>query len=547
MNTSKTKGEPSENTFRKTNKRKSNNRKKPYSKGSRETTRNAGPEKRPEWLRGAEKVQVSDYTNDIEFYNANPLMLNAVANLPAAPGQGYHISTASYGAYGAATNPVTPGFINYLFVSGPGYCDPASSEITPIENVATNLFTKLRMNKNGTAPYTKADLIMYIQFMDELYTRYYELRRAVGCYNIPHPINNYVPDDFIHALGIPGSISAANIASVVARLNYLSTMINQWPIPTAFKTVQRHADMVSAIYVDHEDARAQYFAFSTKGYRNWVDTAETGTVLAFTAWGASDPLMSRLNYLEQAFNTFSNSESAALIRADILTAYAGKGSYQTAPIDTNYVTPIRYDSVINMQIQNATILSSAINFNISENLTNNTVTYKPVIAGTTGYAGTDNLYFTADIATPEMVAEATRFKFMYKSGFASPLGAEILVDAELYVRASNGMIKLGNPRSVMTVGYTNANAMSPLDSATVDGSLQYLLPALYSFGVKPVTNMLVDEGTGETHLYKCVGVVDDVNLIVPITYDQLRTINLVCLNSMYGLLDTFEGRTGTTG
>lgn len=501
--------------------------------------------RRPEWLKGKEEVVVSDYTNDVAFYNESPIMFAATCSLPGSAGQGYRNPIPQNTLADAEGSFGIPGFINYELMSTPGYAS-TGGYINISNNVANNLFTKVRMNKNGTAPYTKADLVMYLMTMDELYSEWFELRRAVGVMNLPHPVNGYTPHDFLTALNFGGPNDGDDIANYITKLNYLSTMINQWPIPTDFKMVQRHADMLSAIYTDSQDMRCQYFAFSKYGYRKWDDTAESGTVLTFTRY-ATKKIMERLNLLEENLILFQKSESAALIRADIITAYSDKGSYRLPSVDTNYVTPVVFDSVINMQVQNMDIIGQVQDntLSISENVDKNALLFEPQIMSG-AVSKRSNLLFDADVATPEMVAEATRLKFMYDSQSESTFGTELVISANVYAKI-NGKMEW---RFLFTNywGPKKDQQLTSILAAFQVGTEIYLnLAVLMSFAVRPYICFFNTTGEASALKYTFAGYLCDTNLVVPLTFDQLHAINVTCLNSEFGLLRLFDGRTGTQG
>lgn len=509
--------------------------------------RNDRRKSRPEWLRGKEEVVVSDYTNDVEFYNESPVMFAATCSLPGSAGQGYSnpipkntLATAE-GSFGI------PGFIAYNFISTPGYANPDGGYINVTNNVANNLFTKVRMNKNGTAPYTKSDLVMYIMMLDELYSEWFSLRRALGVLNLPHPVNGYTPQDFLTALGLTGDSNGDEVANCITKLNYLSTMINQWPIPTDFKMVQRHADMLSAIYTDSQDMHCQYFAFTKYGYRKWVDDTKTGTTLTYTPYGTATTILSRLNQLEDNLILFQKSESAALIRADIITAYSDKGSYRLPGVDSNYVVPVVFDSVINMQVHNMDIVGQVQDntLNISENVDRNELVFTPsIMSGATPTRS--NLLFDADVATPEMVAEATRLKFMYDNATENTFGTELVITANVYAKIQGTM--------AWRFSFTNfwgpkagQQLTSILGAFQVGAEIYCNLSVLMSFAVRPYAYFLNTSGTDSALVYTFAGYLCDTNLVVPLTFSQLHAINITCLNSEFGLLRTFDGRTGTQG
>lgn len=502
---------------------------------------------KPKWLNEKAEVVVSDYTNDVEFYNEQPVMFAGANSLSVAAGQGYlnpdpilseNVKTGYNAAY--------PGFMRLDFVTGPGYAAKGGTGVNISNNVANNLFTKVRMNKSGTAPYTKADLMMYIMYMDELYMQWFELRRAIGIYNIPHPVNGYKPDDFLQFLGFSTSTAATSldIARAVVKLNYLGTMINQWPIPTDFKMVQRHADMLSAIYTDDQSMRCQYMAFSRAGYRKWDDTGSTGTVLKFQQY-TTNTLEAEINVLEECLVAFQESESASLIRADIITAYQDKGSYKLPNVDTNFMTPIVFDSVINMQIQNADIVNFQTNsLDITETADLDGLNFTPTtISGVSSY-NKNTLFFEADTASPEMVAEATRLKVMYESTTENSMGTEFIKSVAIWLKGGSSINVFNVTSNAWKTEGSLANANDVVGTTFPSGGVGSYLSRYMAFKVRPYAYLIIANGDTD---WNFGGYLNDVCLTVPITAEQLGLINTVCVNSMFGLLSLFNGRSGTMG
>lgn len=504
---------------------------------------------KPDWLKGKEEVIVSDYTNDVSFYNESPIMFDATCSLPGTAGQGYLNPAPKTTVTDEDIQFGIPGFITYNFMATPGYANPTGNYINISNNIANNLFTKVRMNKNGTAPYSKSDLVMYIMMMDELYTEWFQLRRILGVLNLAHPVNGYTPNDFCIALGISGA-KGDDIAKLTARLNYLGTMINQWPIPTDFKILQRHADMVSALYTDSQDMRAQYFAFNRPGYRKWNDKAESGTVLEYTAY-ASDNLLDRYGYLEDNLIAFQKSESAALIRADIITAYSNQGSYRLPTVDTNYVVPVVFDSVINMQVTNMDIFTGIEDksLDISEDVGRNALVFQPRSLTNLGTPLSTNLFFDADLATPEMVAEATRLKFLYDATNENTFGTELVTEARVFTKAGETMGFRFKFQTYWGQNFDTTNgSVTPLSGSYKLGGTNYTyIGTLLAFAVRPHIELLIKLGTAQTPEYHFCGYLNDICMLVPLSFDQLHAINNTCVNSEFGLLSLFNGRTGTQG
>lgn len=309
------------------------------------------------------------WKNDWQFYAVTERIAKDVASYPynKLPGSKFNVPWHS-GTFSDVPDSATylPNFCVLSYVPGVGNTnDDANAGI----NIATKqLYTYVRHANSGARNYEGPDIMMYVLAMRDIYTRFFEAKRALGIAYAYYFENKNFPDGLLRSIGINPQDLRANLAQYRGRLNLLAAKINSFAVPKYFRAFDRAAFISSYYFTDSTSIRGQAYIFRTAGYYTWSGmTSEKGTSLqfnfdpSFDSTQSSNPAFSKvssfeavyLNTLESQLDALFYDDDANTMAGDILKAFDQSNLYQVADIPDPYVVLGTYDEDILAQIENS--------------------------------------------------------------------------------------------------------------------------------------------------------------------------------------------------
>nr|DAI85234.1 MAG TPA: capsid [Picobirnaviridae sp.] len=308
------------------------------------------------------------WKNDWQFYAVTERIAKDIASYPynKLPGSKFNIPWHS-GTFSNFPDSTTylPNFCVLSYVPGVGNTnDDANAGI----NIATKqLYTYVRHANSGARNYEGPDIMMYVLAMRDIYTRFFEAKRALGIAYAYYFENKSFPDSLLRSIGIDPQDLRGNLAQYRGRLNLLAAKINSFAVPKYFKAFDRAAFISSYYFTDSTSIRGQAYIFRTAGYYTWSGTTSTqGTSLQFNFdpsfnSTSSTPAFSNvssfgtvyLDTLEDQLDALFYDDDANTMAGDILKAFDQSNLYQIADVPDPYVVLGTYDEDILAQIENS--------------------------------------------------------------------------------------------------------------------------------------------------------------------------------------------------
>lgn len=445
----------------------------------------------------------SDYRgdNDIRWYTKNPQLLRSAASLSyftplgASPQMSQLPNVAMTGSLSYADGVgLIPGIMVLKYIAGPSTSDNYRTD--PVELASQDMFTFCRKENSGYSNWQKADGMIYLLAMDEIYSMWAQGVRAYGLLRLFSQTNRYLAKTLVEACGFNYADLAANAADFNNTLNVLAARIAAFPVPSSFPYFQRHMWLVSNVFVDEDVTKPQMYLHRPDLFRKYSETEydQGGALLAYNyKWSrsttadwqdsaayageivSSDGLYTLGEFkllMDDMLQRVESSSDVGIIGGDIRKAYGDKGLFTVGAIGFDYVTvPMKNDEVLS-QISNfqacavhyAAYSVSAdrqASFDIKQIV--GTESQVPQIDYTITTAGVNNgvynmvpklLNFHASDITPEMTMVASRWltnwisdegesgEIIYKcSSSGSEIGTGIEIH-EIYPSGSHGRVKL---------------------------------------------------------------------------------------------------------
>lgn len=355
---------------------KSNSKQKSYSKqGSRQSGSAGGKERRDfssskDFKREeVQKEQSSDIPrrNDWRYYAATEEIAKMIASVPfnVMSGLPFRLQATWLGfgdtpGYTANEDRSANSVCAFDYYPGIGRATHAADSINM---AASQLYSFVRHANSGAKNYEAADIMMHVLEMKDIYSSFFECKRALGISKAYTYYNHNIPKLLLKALGIDYQDIRANMAQYTARLNILASKINAIAVPKYFKAFERAAYISSNVFSDSNSIRGQFYIFRKAGYYKWsTTTSQQGTELIWTEYNnpasnneAPVPFSTRLDQLEEQINSVFLDTDAQLMSGDILKAFGEEGCYQLMQTPSDYMVVPFMDEDILGQIENALV------------------------------------------------------------------------------------------------------------------------------------------------------------------------------------------------
>lgn len=333
--------------------------------------------------KGSKRLGDVPAKNDWQFYALSEQVASDIGSIPynVIPGVASNLDQVAFSRTSSSTsavrseNAVPNNFKSLMNLRYTTSCGVGKGDTTAINMAATKLYTYTRHANSGAKNYDPADEMMYVLAMSDIYSGYFEARRAIGLAGLYSIVNRNLPDVALTAAGIDVADLRANIAQYRGRLNIIADKINSFAVPKYFKIFLRRAYIASLLFSDSDSVRGQYYMFNRMGYYKWDTTSDTnGTKLAYYSYSSpadgdvaednlgggngNDQTWSMkfggyLDILEAQLNALFLDTDANTMSGDILKAFSDSELYQVDSVPTDYIVTPTLDEDILAQIENS--------------------------------------------------------------------------------------------------------------------------------------------------------------------------------------------------
>ena len=295
--------------------------------------------------------------NPVDWYISNDQLAKDVASLPYAVLTGRTLPIHQAYTTDAIGHPSFPGVCKLSFVTSVGRSVDGTSAIN---TASRSIYAWVRHQNSGHSNYEAPDLMIYIMAMMEVYAAYFEAVRIYDLAMTYKLVNRYMPEAVLKALGVNAENISANLAQYRAGLNLFAAKVSSLAVPNNFTTFQRHAMMLSNIFMDSDTDRGQYYVFARSHYRVYdPQTASTGGYLKTYAYADKAPNAGGLTYdvilqiLNDMLDPILSDEDMNIMSGDILKAYELANLYVIPGVDENRTISGVFDETVLAQIENA--------------------------------------------------------------------------------------------------------------------------------------------------------------------------------------------------
>lgn len=324
--------------------------------------------------------------NDPAWYNHNPELVNAAANLFFSDPLGNSVddggnSNPMFGDTYDAPYDRIPGILSIGVIPTPGMASDANSVVNVAAN---NIYSYVRHANSGHSNYNAPDLMMYITAMDSLYSMLAHIIRIYGVINYYDAMNKYAPDSLLLALGvlpeeygtdlppreIPnvklGQYLRSNKANILTWINVMITKLSSRAIPGNMDLFARHAFMYSGVWKDSANIKSQLYAYVPEGF--WRYSGYTDSKGGECIWEpyriVAGPVSAGVRGLpftklqavcERMTEAVLADEDMGIMSGDILKVYGDSGIYKFSMVPQEFEIVPKYDESVLAQIENTTL------------------------------------------------------------------------------------------------------------------------------------------------------------------------------------------------
>lgn len=404
-------------------------------------------------------------TNDIAWYSHYPeLTLNAGKLSMLYPAGGRVKFTKDDEIALSAANAFNlkqvihdvPGIMGIEYVPTYGYSDSIKS---PLTQMSRTTFNNMVAATNRVPNYEYTDLTVYQIAMTNLIQFYYWMCRIYLVAGTYSSLNLNWNKAVFKALGINGTDIISNRSLLYSYIITFARRISAFPFPKSFDLFNRTASLVSNIYADGDEPKAQLYAFVPKGVYKWDTDSQVGasklTFVPYTANITYDNIVTIGNTL---LDSLQGSTDVQTMTADILKVYANDLVSVNIPPENGTIGAV-YDATILTQIMNMKWLGLSDIADLSglditqatdQSVLEPYMVSKPYIASAKASAGLiatigmkDMVNFLVPNPSEGTVLEGTRFKFTAKHDVVAEqvqltsFGSEIATNLAIYVAATD--------------------------------------------------------------------------------------------------------------
>lgn len=431
--------------------------------------------------------------NDVSWYAKNPQILKDAGSLSFNNPLGATIQMEDVVPINSTFTPNSatshlPGIFSISFIPTAGKSTDNSSALNM---AARNIYSFVRHANSGHANYDSPDLMLYLLAMDNIYMLFNHGKRLYGIARYYSQYNRYLPEGLIEAMHFDKDDVINHLADLRYGLNVIAAKLNALCVPNTMTLFTRHSWMVSNVYRDADEAKAQNYLWVPSGYFVFNETGsprggflqcktfETYTVETF------------LSALNEALAAIIESEDMNIMSGDILKAYGVGKLWTLGAIGEEYaIEPVYNEEVLN-QMHNTTCFwyqyspNTAVDCNITQNPDNGALIYDPLLDayGAKGNATQAHIGFPIVVnmprgdVSPEQVIVGTRNTVQVAidpdAAVANlkfdSLPSELITHFTIYSKEQNGSLSVFNFNSVFTSleGISNFDPLKMVNIAQI--------------------------------------------------------------------------------
>lgn len=243
----------------------------------------------------------------------------------------------------------------------------------PVNVAARSIYEFVRHANSGAKNYEPGDIMKYFLCSDSIFTLFAECSRAYRLARYYNAKNMFVPKQLFAALGIDFNDLVFNLANYRGNLNRLQQKMKTIMIPKVFRYPLEHIGLVSDVFKDRENERAQLYVFIPEFYWKYTipTAAESAKGLATYLKPVYNPavqsisgarkLGDMLTLLESLIDAVLTDSTFALIGGDVLKAYGSTETWEFAPVGEEEAIAPTYVYEMLKRIHNLTVVPGSVN------------------------------------------------------------------------------------------------------------------------------------------------------------------------------------------
>lgn len=300
--------------------------------------------------------------NDYTWYNNYPELLRNVSGINFGEPLGSDVDEG-FGTWQGKT-PNLPASQQNI----PGICTihyvPTFGQATgimyrsPINKVAVQLYSAMRVKLGSTASYDPTDVTMYLIAMDSAYQLYALGAKIYGCLRMSSPFNYYFMQGLVESLGVDYTSFSTNLAQFRSFINQYAIYLSSYLVPSDFSLFKRHMWHMQNIFTDNATPKGQMYQFMLDGFYVWTEVTEGPAYCKFSQFSLEDvggegkiTFNTFMDACNQVLTALQTSQDIAQMSADIGKAFE-QSVYQLALIPEEFITNIAYSKEVLSQIEN---------------------------------------------------------------------------------------------------------------------------------------------------------------------------------------------------
>lgn len=299
--------------------------------------------------------KIDSRKNDWRWYATNAQLVKDAASFP----YGYAVGSAvNLGTYGASTNRgALPGVMELEFAPLVGYSDNPNS---PINVASRAIYGDIRATNSGGTNYDPVDLMLYLIAMDSCYMCLAMMKRVYGVMQLYSPVNRYLPQALVRAMGFDFNSLNSNLADFRAAINVYAQKLKALVIPNGMAYMAKHQWMAEGVYQDHPTDKSQLYVFVPHAFYQFQLDEDQAGMLKAVRWSPQNAggrtVTSAITFMNSLLDPILANQDFTIMSGDILKWRGPNGIVVPTGITETYqVFPVYDDSVLD-QINNATAL-----------------------------------------------------------------------------------------------------------------------------------------------------------------------------------------------
>lgn len=307
--------------------------------------------------------------NDFSWYNHNPQLTQAVAQIPFPYRPGMSLQVAKK-AFDTSATPMSLSIPGIMALSWAPTIGSTSTPTDPASIAAKEIFAKVREAFSGSIDADAPDFVIYLMALDSVFSYIGSLKRVYRILNAYSPLNFNTPDLLLQSLGISSSdivYLKQHRMEFYQIINELVGMTTKFRCPAVFDLFNRHYWLNDNVYTDDPSANSQFYVFVQRWYYQYALQNIPGSDPVKQAGGLSvvkSPWYSTpstgqsildvvFTFGRDLIDALASSDDAYIISGYLMRAFQGAAMFavDTLNIDEQF-TPV-YEPEVLTQIENS--------------------------------------------------------------------------------------------------------------------------------------------------------------------------------------------------